>query len=190
MTTVHEPPAMNVQLPPRALTLDDVTLLAAADELHRYELDEGNLLVMPPADAEHASIITRLIVWLVSNGHAADQVLGTPGLEIHERSAGRSPDVLVLRKPAASGTVWIAPADVMLAVEVVSPGSESIDRLIKPGEYARAGIQYFWRVERDGGAPTVHMYSLGSDENGRPAYIGHRAALLAELLATRPQPLS
>lgn len=53
MTAVHPDPRLAVNLPVRALTLDEVAILAAADELHRYELDEGTLLVIPPADAEH-----------------------------------------------------------------------------------------------------------------------------------------
>lgn len=191
MTAVaHPPPRLTVQLPGRALTLDDVTELAAADELHRYELDEGNLLVMPPADAEHAALITRLVVWLVVSGYTTDTVLATPGLRITEQSSGRSPDVLVLRQPAPRGTVWVDPADVLVAIEVVSPGSENLDRLIKPGEYARAAIAQYWRVERDGGPATVHMHQLGTDENGKPAYIGHRAVLLDELVAGDPPQLS
>lgn len=37
-----------VDLPVAELTLDDVATLAAADPDHRYELQEGTLLVMPP----------------------------------------------------------------------------------------------------------------------------------------------
>jgi Uma2 family endonuclease len=183
VTVVHPGPTLLVQLPGRALTLDDVARLAAADELHRYELAEGNLLVMPPADAAHAALVTRLMVWLVTNGHAAELVLAAPGLRITEQSSGRSPDIVLLRRPAPPRTVWIDPADVLLVVEVVSPGSENLDRIIKPGEYARAGIARFWRVEREGGPATVHTYALGTGEHGEPAYIGHRAVLLDELLA-------
>jgi hypothetical protein len=79
---------------------------------------------------------------------------------------------------------------VLPAVEVVSPGSRELDRVVKPGEYARAGVGNFWRVERDAGAATVHMYALGSDERGEPVYLGHRAVLLEELLAAAPPHLS
>jgi len=37
-------------LPSRPLTLDDVTRLAENDDRHRYELSEGNLIVVPRAD--------------------------------------------------------------------------------------------------------------------------------------------
>jgi Uma2 family endonuclease len=190
VAVLHPGPPLSVQLPARALTLDDVAWLAAADELHRYELSEGNLLVMPPADAAHAAVVTRLVVWLVTNGYDAELVLATPGLRITEQSSGRSPDVVVLRRPAPAGTVWVDPADAALVVEVVSPGSENLDRMIKPGEYARAGIARFWRVERQGNPATVHLYTLGTGEHGEPMYIGHRAALLDELLAAAPPQLS
>jgi Uma2 family endonuclease len=38
---------------------------------------------------------------------------------------------------------------VALAIEIVSKGSERIDRWLKPVEYAEAGIPLFWRVEPD-----------------------------------------
>lgn len=181
---VHPPPHLLVQLPRRPLTLDDVGQLAANDRAHRYELADGNLLIRPPADVDHTAVIARLHAWLIA-GSRADRVLSTPGLRITEPSTGRCPDILVLRSPADPTSAWIDPVDVTLVVEVVSPGSETLDRVTKPGEYARAGIPDFWRVERDGPA-TVHLYRLGVDERGQSAYIGHRAALLDDLLAAPP----
>jgi len=188
--TAGRPDQMHVQLPGRPLTLDDVAQLAAADESHRYELVEGNLLVMPPADAEHAALITRLIVWLAAHGLPADMLLPTPGLRIAEQTTGRIPDLLVLRDRVAARTVWIEPVDVALAVEVVSPGSQKDDRLIEPIEYARVGIPHFWRVERDNGAVTVHMYQLGLGEQGERTYLGHQAVPLDTLVAGEPPKLA
>jgi Uma2 family endonuclease len=179
-----------VRLPGRALTLDDVAALGDADENHRYELDEGNLSVMPPADDEHNAIVTELVVWLVSHGHAVRQVQANSGVRISGENSGRTPDLIVRRSPPSGRTVWADPADVLLVVEVVSPASAKLDRMIKPGEYAAAGIAHFWRVERDVGAPTVHIYALGADEHGQPAYIGHHAMLLDDLLAGEPPQVS
>lgn len=189
MTTLDSP-SMVVQLPARPLTLDDVAELAAADDAHRYELEEGNLLVMRPAEAEHAALIARLVVWFVTNGHDDDRVLPTSGLRVAGRSGGRSPDLMVLRRSVAGSTVWVDPADVLLVVEVVSDGSETLDRKVKPGEYAHAGVAHFWRIERDGRSPTVHMFTLGTDEHGDPAYLGHHASLLTDLLAGPPPRLT
>ena len=181
-------PEFVVRLPGRPLTLKEVTKLAAGDELHRYELADGTLIVMPPADAEHAALIMRLGAWLITNGYAADRVLATPGLRTDGSNSGRIPDIAVIRSPARRGVIWLDPAEVQLVVEIVSRGSEIADRAIKPGEYARAGIAHYWRIERKGASATVHRYSLGLDEQGMRAYIGHQATLLDELLAGDPPP--
>jgi len=167
MTTV------SVRLPARPLTLDDVANLAQSDPEHRYEMQEGNLLVTPPADDEHAEMIMRIGAWLIAGGFAG-RVLATPGVQAG--SSGRSPDIVVRR------TVWIDAAEVLLAVEIVSPGSVELDRYLKPVEYAQAAIPNFWRVERDG-PPTVHRFGLGAGADGRAIYVPRGAVLLDDLLA-------
>lgn len=67
-------------------------------------------------------------------------------------------------------------------VEIVSPGSEDLDRVTKHAEYARAGIPNYWRVER-GRPATVYAFHLGTGADGRPSYIPFRTVLLDDLLA-------
>lgn len=95
MTTV------SVRLPARPLTLDDVAELADGDSDHRYELQEGNLLVAPPTDIEHAEMIMRIGAWLIGHGFGG-RVLATPGMRAG--SSGRSPDVVVRR--TSGGGRW------------------------------------------------------------------------------------
>lgn len=104
-------------------------------------------------------------------------------------SSGRGPDVVLLRRSVPGDTVWIDPDAVSLVVEVVSEGSKKLDCLIKPPEYAHAGIPHFWRIEREGRPATVHRYTLGTGEQGEPVYVGHSAVLLDELLSRKPPPL-
>lgn len=170
---------VSVRLPARPLTLDDVAELADRDPDHRYELQEGNLLVMPPADDEHAEMIMLIGAWLLAGGYAG-RVLATPGVRVG--TSGRSPDVAVRRSPRKGRTVWIDPADLLLLIEIVSPGSVELDRLLKPVEYAQAGVRHFWRVEREG-PPTVHMFGLGAGADGIPVYVARGAVLLDDLLA-------
>ncbi len=72
----------------------------------------------------------------------------------------RRPDVVVYR----ANTIDIMPArpeHILLVVEVVSPGSETTDRIVKAEQYARAGISYYWRVEQPpAGVPVVCTYVL------------------------------
>jgi Uma2 family endonuclease len=172
-------PVVSVRLPARALTLDDVADLAQNDPDHRYELQEGNLLVGPPADDEHAEMIMTIGAWLIAGGFAG-RVLATPG--VRAGNSGRSPDIVVRRTPRSGRAVWIDPADVLLTIEVVSPGSVELDRYLKPVEYAQARMPNFWRIERDGPS-TVHMFGLGAGADGAPIYVARGVVLLDDLLA-------
>ncbi len=49
----------------------------------------------------------------------------------------------------------------LLVVEVVSPGSETTDRVVKRDQYAKAGIQFYWCVEEAAtGVPLVYTHVL------------------------------
>jgi Uma2 family endonuclease len=65
--------------------------------------------------------------------------------------------VLLLRRPVEDSHYFTA-EQVVIAVEVVSPGTRKRDRFEKPGLYADSGIPYYWRVEKD---PRVHVYAYG-----------------------------
>jgi Uma2 family endonuclease len=52
-------------------------------------------------------------------------------------------------------------ARVLLVVEIVSPGSETVDTTDKFGEYAKAGIPHYWIVRLDeAGISTIERYRL------------------------------
>ncbi|MFE4974769.1 Uma2 family endonuclease [Kitasatospora sp. NPDC056651] len=84
----------------------------------------------------------------------------------------RRPDVVVYRADTIDESPT-RPDHVLLLVEVVSPGSETTDRVVKLDQYAKAGIPFYWRVEQaTGRVPIVHTYVL--DEAGA----GYRAGEL------------
>ncbi len=72
----------------------------------------------------------------------------------------RRPDVVVYR----ANTIDITPTrpeHVLLVAEVVSPGSETTDRIVKVEQYARAGIAFYWRIEQAApGVPLIYTYIL------------------------------
>jgi Uma2 family endonuclease len=78
-------------------------------------------------------------------------------------------------------TVWLPLTDLLLAVEIVSPGSAAIDEVVKLREYAAAGIPRYWMVERDA-AQTVTLHVLGADK----AYEVAAKMPLAWLLQSSP----
>ena len=77
---------------------------------------------------------------------AGFKVVGPITLDL--RPSYRIPDLVVLPLDAfRAGGKLARPDDVLLAVEVVSPGSVTTDRITKPAQYAAAGIGAYWRVE-------------------------------------------
>lgn len=171
---------------PAIATLDDLTAMIAADPHgHRYETSpEGVLSVLPPPDYEHAVIATRLMAWLIMAGWPLDQVTQAVGLRISGpdgTTGGRIPDLVVWGKAQPqSRTGWLPVGDVLLAVEIISPGSEAADTLTKHREYAGAGIPRYWTVDRDPGR-TVTMYRLAGG-----SYQLHATTPLAWVLNTAP----
>jgi Uma2 family endonuclease len=60
---------------------------------------------------------------------------------------------------AARMSSKVPPTEVILAVEIVSPGSVTLDRFAKPALYAEAGIPFYWRIETFNGVE-VHTHRL------------------------------
>jgi len=140
---------MPLQMPVDGWTVDDLP----DDEL-RYELVDGGLLVTPPPLPRHQEVAGALVQLLQPVLPGTWRAVMSQGLSLDRRNY-RVPDVLVYDR-AASSRGRITPPDVHLAVEVMSPGSVSTDRVAKPAQYAAAGIPHFWRLELDPLLLVVH----------------------------------
>ncbi|MEK8110053.1 Uma2 family endonuclease [Micromonospora sp. M12] len=124
------------------------------DDSPRVELVDGVLQVMPFPTLGHQDISGLLCMWL--RFHAPTDIRATQAVAVElSRNTSRRPDVLVCRADVPSDWSSLRPADVVLAVEIVSPVTRRIDRFAKPGEYAAAGIPFYWRIEQD----PVHVYA-------------------------------
>ncbi len=116
------------------------------------ELTDGDLIMPPHPTDTHQTAALRLVLAL--HGFVTARSLGEvrfaplpvqlwPGKI-------REPDVLFLTREHAdrrSERAW-GPPD--LVMEVISPGTEGLDRETKPAEYARAGIAEYWIVDPHG----------------------------------------
>jgi Uma2 family endonuclease len=140
---------MPLQVPVDGWTVDDLP----HDGL-RYELVDGGLLVTPPPLPRHQEVADALVQRLRPVLPTTWRAVMSQGLYLDARNY-RVPDVLVYDR-AASQRDRITPADAHLAVEVMSPGSVSTDRVAKPVQYAAAGIRHFWRLELDPLVLVVH----------------------------------
>lgn len=54
-----------------------------------------------------------------------------------------------------------------LVVEVLSPKSQVRNRERKPRLYARAGVRFFWRIEKDGQDAVLYEYEKDSASPSR-----------------------
>lgn len=126
-------------------TLDD--LLTIDDEVHRFEVVDGSLVVSPPPPAFHQRVGRRLFVQLHEQVPAEWEAVYEEYVRLG--TDGRQPDVALLRAglPAPRRQAGYPPEDFGLVVEVVSPTSRRRDRVHKMVEYAEAGIPYYWLVE-------------------------------------------
>jgi hypothetical protein len=76
------------------IVLDDLAVMAAPDENNRYELSpDGVLSVAPPADPDHALLVSRMFAWFLTNGYGAEQVVTDCSIDV---GGGRVPDLTVL----------------------------------------------------------------------------------------------
>jgi Uma2 family endonuclease len=130
-------------LPRGALTRDDLD--ATPDDGHRYELVDGALLVTPAPGYSHQLAVVRL--WrLIDDARAADQVaLVAPFDVVLSETTVFEPDVLLASRRDFTDRELDGPP--ILAVEVLSPSTRSIDRLLKHARYAEAGVQHYWIID-------------------------------------------
>ena len=174
--------------PDHLLSLDEWAELPIEENRH-CELVEGVLLVSPRPSRLHQWAILSLAAEL--NAQLTDELTALPESEVvisgGAAATVRVPDILVTRFDLIDqGPTRLSAADVLLVVEVLSPGSGSTDRVLKAAEYARAGIGSYWIVDLDATTVTVFentggVYSTRSD--GPTVHVTQPASLQIDLPA-------
>lgn len=119
---------------------------------NRYELVSGQLLVTPAPAPRHqaaaAALYDRLAPFL------RDNRLGTIWWSPADISLGEDevlqPDLFVFRTSAGGPPrSWDEITALMLAIEILSPGTERHDRTVKRRRYQQAGTPEYWVVDLD-----------------------------------------
>src|SRR6476646_10627133 len=127
------------------------------------EIVDGMVVVSPSASKRH----NRLARILANSLEAAAGPAWNADTDFDVRLqdvplTNRRPDVVVYRADTIDVTPT-RPEHVLLVAEIVSPGSETTDRIVKRDQYAVAGIRFYWRVELTPAAvPVVYTYLLDS----------------------------
>lgn len=127
----------------RHWTVDDLAELP--DDGHRYEIVDGVLVVSGSPRMRHQRAVFRLARTLDAECPRGLEVFGAPLAVVLAFDTVLQPDVLVAR--TADLTETDLPAPPVLAVEMLSPGSATVDRELKPERLARAGTPSYWLVD-------------------------------------------
>lgn len=171
-----------VQVVESAYTLADY--LAMPEDGCRYEIVDGQPVMVPAPVVRHQVVVSRLLRVLddaAPEGYIAltspiDWVLWeAPRLQI------RQPDLVVISVEQARGSRLTAPP--LLVVEILSLDSFERDVVAKRREYAAAGAEHYWVV--DPVTPEIVAYARRGDE----LVESHRAAGPREFVGTRPFPV-
>ncbi|MFE7615916.1 Uma2 family endonuclease [Streptomyces sp. NPDC057496] len=149
-------------VPPQdGYTVDD--LFTLPDLPPHTELLDGSLVFVSPQRFFHSCMIDLLVRGLRSFASREVRVVREMAVVLDSRNVPE-PDISVVRSDAVTGPeqTRFHAADLLLAVEVVSPDSEARDRDAKPRKYAAAGIPNFWLVDVAGtdNHPVVRVYEL------------------------------
>jgi Uma2 family endonuclease len=144
----------------------------------RYELIDGEAYLMAPAPVVEHQRITGAIhlglgFSLRGNRCAGDclcEVFEAPIDVLLAPDTVVQPDVVLVCDPAklANGKHVDGAPD--LAVEVVSPSTGRMDRLLKRDLYERCGVQHYWLA--DPVTLTLEWYRLEAGAYGKPAVFG------------------
>ncbi|MET7899569.1 Uma2 family endonuclease [Streptomyces mirabilis] len=125
------------------------------------EIVDGMVVVSPSASKRHnrlARILANALDAAAGPAWNADTDFDVRLQDVP--LTNRRPDVVVYRADTIDITPT-RPEHVLLVAEVVSPGSETTDRIVKVDQYAKAGIGFYWRIEQAAtGVPLVYTYVL------------------------------
>ena len=125
---------------------------ALPDDGNRYEIIDGELFVTPSPAGVHQFVVLALAARLrayVHAGSVARVVISPSDVRRPDRKRNRvQPDVFVIK--LRDGRYPPDPfelADVLLAIEVVSPGNPQYDYQTKRVLYLGSGVPEYWIVD-------------------------------------------
>jgi Uma2 family endonuclease len=158
-------------MPKRLLTIDDYVALGEDDQ-HRWELQEGSLVMSPSPAPRHMIAIYELYRQLTDQVPREMRVVPDVDLDLQlakppDPGSARRPDLVVVEQAEldrvdGEGGILRASAT-HLVVEIVSPGSKRMDYLVKRGEYADAGVPHYWVVNLAEG-PSLLAHCLAGEQ--------------------------
>jgi Uma2 family endonuclease len=143
----------------------------------RYELVDGTLLVSPAPTRLHQRCLSNLL-WVLRQACPPEfEVLPAPTDFQPTMRRSLQPDVLVCRRDDPGVKALTEP--LLLAVEIVSPSSRSVDLVLKRELYGQAGVASYWVVDPD--VPSITVWDLDSGGFGEAIVVSGDAVLTVKL---------
>jgi len=130
----------------------------------KVELVDGVLVVNPLSNAVHQRLVQRISILLERTCPSGDWEV-FPGLNVRLWPGHvRNPDVVVAR--AGATALYVPAVEMLLLVEITSPGNFRQDRIAKHGDYAAAGIPFYVRIDLENGPDAVEatLFELADAE--------------------------
>jgi Uma2 family endonuclease len=164
----------------RKLTYGDYEMMPA--DGFRHELIDGAELMTPAPNPDHQAVVVNLTALLHARARRLGHVFVAPTDVVLSEHDLVQPDLLFVTKTRAhligAKNIEGAPD---LVIEVLSPSTETVDRVQKLGLYDRSGVREYWVV--DPASKTVQIHEFGSPRRTRVYKEGQsfESAVLPEL---------
>lgn len=152
---------MAMSQPAKYWTADD--LVDLPDDGNRYEVIDGELFVTPTPSGRHQDVVSELILLLKPYARAVGLHLrGSPTAVKFSRRREVQPDLIVLPLMPDGGIPpeFTDVGHLVLAIEVLSPSTASLDKVQKRELYQAQGVDEYWIV--DATARTVERWQPDS----------------------------
>jgi Uma2 family endonuclease len=173
MATAHDPEIADelvngIPRPTGPMTEDE--FMAWSDEDVKAEWVDGAVILMSPSSYRHVDLVGwfTTILGMYASAHDLGKVIGPEFMvRLGARRRIRVPDVLFIAKDRLD---LIRPNHLEgapdLAIEVVSPDSQSRDRREKYADYEASGVREYWIVDPISEDLEVHI--LDAERRFRP----------------------
>jgi Uma2 family endonuclease len=144
---------------PRRWTVEMLETLP--DDGNRYECIDGELLVTPAPTSSHQLALGALHLRIAPYVKAMEVgvALLAPVDVIVDEWTRVQPDLSVIHRRIVGRDAPLDPSDLLLFVEVASPGTVRRDRGMKQRLYARMGVGEYWVLDVD--ARTIERWRAG-----------------------------
>lgn len=153
----------------RIYTIDDIYALPDGE---RAELIDGQIYYMAPPSRNHQKIVGKLFTtianYIESNNGSCEPYMAPFAVFLNEGDKNYvEPDISVICDPNKLNDKGCVGAPDWI-IEIVSPGSRSMDYGTKLFKYRSAGVREYWIVEQEKNRVTV--YNFSSDDTAEYSF--------------------